>query len=185
MNNFQVFAVNSMFETGFTIWLAVLKLMADLTIVAAIASVVCALYSLTSRSASGLPAPRWLVITFMTGIGICGICHFARAIGFGPPPDISPGPTFMRVAVAAFWVAFAVQLPAMIDRLVQPLAKQRFTPLNVQPLKDLADLADHINTQAQTTESFVRNDLRSLTKSEMPRQIGETFADRETDPCKI
>src|SRR5436309_2632253 len=88
-------------EPGSTAWLAGIRLAANLTIVAAITSIVCSLYALSRRGASGPPAPQWLVVLFAAAIAVCGVCHLGRACGFGPPPDLRPGPTLLRIAIAS------------------------------------------------------------------------------------
>ena len=182
MIDFANTAIGYNLDSGYSAWLTGIRLLANLTIVLAIASVVCALYTLTDRHTAGLPAPRWLVVTFAAAVAICGVCHLARALGWGPPPDIRPGPVLMRVAFAAVWVIFAVQLPAVIERLGRPLSEVRLAPLNDQSMKDLAFLAECLETKPQSIDLFAINDSRP--QPEMSRQIGEMLSELEKDKCK-
>src|SRR5437868_7007048 len=99
-------------------WLGWVRLAANLTILAAIASIVHTLYPLSRRHASGRPAPRWLVALFMVGIAICGLCHLGRALGIGPAPDLQPGPICLRIVIALLWLVVAVKLPNLVASLM-------------------------------------------------------------------
>jgi hypothetical protein len=184
MIDFSNAAVGFSLDSGFAAWLASIRLLANLAIVVAIASVVFVLYSLSHRNASELPAPRRLIVGFAAGMTVCGIVHLARTLGWGSPPDLRPGSTSMRVAFAAFWVAFAVQLPAVIGRLVRPLSKLRLSSLYDQSMKDLASLAEYSRTRAQTIELFAINESGLLDQTERSRQIGDILNEMEMDHCK-
>jgi hypothetical protein len=170
-------------EPGSTAWFVWIRLAANLTIVAAIASVVCSLYGLSRRRASGLPAPRWLVILFAVGIAVCGFCHLGRALGFGPPPDLRPGPTFMRIAIALFWVVVTVRLPVVVAQLTEPLATQRVCPMDHQAFNELADLADQLKIPALTLDNVILNQPRTLNLTDAMTQLEDVLAG-ETDQCQ-
>jgi hypothetical protein len=171
-------------EPGSTAWFVWIRLAANLTIVAAIASVVCSLYGLSRRRASGRPAPRWLVVLFAIGIALCGVCHLGRAFGFGPPPDLRPGPTFMRIAIALFWVVVAVRLPVVVAQLTEPLATHRVCATDHQAFNELADLADQLKGRVFTLDHVMLNQPRPRQLTDAMTQLEEILADRETDPCQ-
>jgi hypothetical protein len=171
-------------EPGSTAWFVWIRLAANLTIVAAIVSVVCSLYGLSRRGASGLSAPRWLAILFAVGIAVCGLCHLGRALGFGPPPDLRPGPTFIRIAIALFWVVVAVRLPVVVAQLTGPLATRRVCPMNRQTFNELADMADQLKIRGLSLDNVILNQPRPRNFTDAMTQPEDILADRETDRCQ-
>jgi hypothetical protein len=170
-------------EPGSTAWFVWIRLAANLTIVAAIASVVCSLYGLSRRHAAGQSAPRWLVVLFAVGIALCGICHLGRAFGFGPPPDLRPGPTLMRIAIALFWVVVAVRLPVVVAQLTGPLATHRVCSMDHRVFNELADLTDQLKTRVFTLDNVILNQPRPRNLADAMTPLEEILADRETDHC--
>ena len=165
-------------------WLGWFRLAANLTIVAAITSIVCTLYTLSRRHSSGLPAPRWLVALFALGVAICGLCHLGRAIGFGPPPDLRPGPTGMRIAIAIAWSFVAVKLPAVVTQLMEPIAAPHVCSGNHQSPAAVAEMASQLDDESIRNSNVVHNQPRRLGASDSVARLNDVLADRESDQCQ-
>jgi hypothetical protein len=162
-------------------WLGWVRLAANLTILAAIASIVHTLYPLSRRHASGRPAPRGLVILFTVSIAICGLCHLGRALGIGPAPDLRPGAICLRIVIALLWLVVAVKLPALVASLIAPLTSPGDGTYHHQSMAKPDQAADELEDRILMKNIVVPKEPQHLGVTNTAARLENLVADRECD----
>ena len=176
LNAVQRFLQGEGFAAGLGwVWMA-----ADLTIVAAIVSVAWTLYGLHGRRGTELPESRWLVILLVALVALCGVSHLGAALS--PPPGGRLGLTVFKAFAAAGWAAAAIRLPALTSQLTAPLTIRPASPPDEHTLRELAG---RLRKTVRTLETIVHNEPCLLNRTTAVRQLRDTLAEWEAQPCKI
>jgi hypothetical protein len=139
--------------------------------------------------ADHVPAPRILVL--VAGIlALCGVSHLALLLDHAT--TLRAASVGLRLLAAGLWVAAAIRLPMVLDRLMHP--RHACQSHDLDPSLSVAAAAlglveselTLVNQRLRALECLIRRDGISVARDdETSHRLREALEDMEAKPCKI